>query len=57
MSSESTNASTTEPEEEPSRSPTQLKLSASGARIVLLWIGMITLFVTLWHWVGPGSLD
>ncbi|HMJ10894.1 MAG TPA: hypothetical protein VK524_05780 [Polyangiaceae bacterium] len=51
MSSEPRNA----PEGSP-RSTGQLGMGARGLRIVLLWLGMVSLFVVLWHWVGPGSV-
>jgi hypothetical protein len=40
----------------PGHSPTQLGVSSRGFRVVLLWVGMVVFFVTLWNWVGPGSL-
>ena len=38
------------------RSTDQPSLSVRGLRVLLLWVGMISLFVILWHWVGPGSV-
>jgi hypothetical protein len=38
------------------KSPTQRNVSQRALRIMLLWVGMVLLFVGLWNWVGPGSV-
>jgi hypothetical protein len=52
MSSELRN----EPEGSP-HSTDQRSIGARGLRVLLLWLAMVSLFVILWHWVGPGSLQ
>jgi hypothetical protein len=42
---------------EPEGSPQQRSIGARGLRVLLLWLAMVSLFVILWHWVGPGSLQ
>jgi hypothetical protein len=37
-------------------SPTARQVGPRALRIALLWVGMVTFFIVLWNWVGPGSL-
>lgn len=54
------NAMSSELRNEPEGSPhstEQRSIGARGLRVLLLWLAMVSLFVFLWHWVGPGSLQ
>ena len=51
MSSELRNV----PEGSP-RSTDQRSIGVRGLRVLLLWVAMVSFFVILWHWVGPGSV-